>query len=393
MEPKMIQAQQEAKDKAKGQRAENPYQKGSRAYEMYENNPWTAEKFTREKTGWDTFLNAWGIRSGYDTAYDEWLAAGNEYDAQIAEIDATDKYNSPTEQAARMRRAGENPDLLGTQGVAEAEEFANKEEKPNINAGADLAPLEIGARALTGIAKGLTFGLSTARTIVENLNALEKLQETKLGNTEKWNNLVNDFLDKFTLNEQIPEGEENPKFNFNEVVSNTKKSAQLFAKEHGFNNEMQKRFAEEVAAALNGGKKESVYKQWTNLLEARKQFGIKANSKYTTTNDSEEKVMEVVKELAEDIDNNTKYTTKKEATQAEKDYTFQKGRDVTLEVDAHNQENQRKADQARIQTEVRKSFELAKTKLNEIKGKNGEPSVFAIIMNSVLSAVEMQVVN
>lgn len=393
MEPELVKAQQEAKDKAKGQRAENPYQKGSRAYEMYENNPWTAEKFTREKTSWDTFLNAWGIRSGYDAAYDEWLAAGNEYDAQIAEIDAADKYNSPTEQAARMRAAGQNPDLLGTQGVAEAEEFANKEEKPNINAGADLAPLEIGAKALTGIAKGLTFGLSTARTIVENLNALEKLQETKLGNTEKWNNLVNDFLDKFTLNEQIPEGEENPKFDFNEVVNNTKKSAQLFAKEHGFNNEMQKRFAEEVAAALNGGKKESVYKQWANLLEARKQFGIKANSKYTTTNDSEEKVMEVVKELAEDIDNNTKYTAKKEATQAEKDYGFQKGRDVKLEVDAHNQENQRKADQARIQTEVRKSFELAKTKLNQIKGKNGEPSVFAIIMNSVLSAVEMQVVN
>lgn len=392
MEPTIVEAQQEAKDKAKGQRAENPYQKGSRAYEMYENNPWTAEKFTREKTGWDTFLNAWGIRSGYDAAYDEWLAAGNEYDAQIAEIDAADKYNSPTEQAARMRAAGQNPDLLGTQGVAEAEEFANKEEKPNINAGADLAPLEIGAKALTGIAKGLTFGLSTARTIVENLNALEKLQETKLGNTEKWNNIVNDFLDKFTLSGYV-NGKENDEFNFADIAGEVKENAKIFAKEHGFNQKMQERFGEEVYDALNGKKKAEIYKQWTDLLEARKQFGQTKASKYTPQNDQEEQVIGVVKDLVQEIDKKTEYNTKKEATQAEKDYEFQKGRNVTLEVQAHNQENKRKADQARIQTEVRKSFELAKRKLNQIKGKNGEPSVFAIIMNSVLSAVEMQVVN
>lgn len=96
-----------------------PVETGNKMYDaLYKANPYNNLSYNR--SGWQAFLSALGFRTDYDRWTEEQQVNKNEYDAQVASIIQQNQFNSPEEQAQRMRDAGMNPDLLGTQGVSDS---------------------------------------------------------------------------------------------------------------------------------------------------------------------------------------------------------------------------------------------------------------------------------
>lgn len=92
---------------------------GNRMYDdLFAANPYVG--LTYNKSPWQTFLGGLGFRTDYDRFLEEAQVNASEYDAQVASIQQQNEYNSPANQAAMMRAAGQNPDLLGTQGVSDS---------------------------------------------------------------------------------------------------------------------------------------------------------------------------------------------------------------------------------------------------------------------------------
>lgn len=94
--------------------------------QLFEVNPY--RDLTYHESGWQRFLNYFGFRTDADRWREDAQVNSNEYDASVMSMIQQNQYNSPIEQAARMREAGLNPDLLGIGDVSEA---ASPAEDPN----------------------------------------------------------------------------------------------------------------------------------------------------------------------------------------------------------------------------------------------------------------------
>ena len=90
--------------------------------DLYQANPY--RNLTYHKSAWQSLLEGLGFRTSYDTWREQAEVNSAEYDARIMEMMKANEYNSPTAEAARMRQAGLNPDLLGTADVEPAAEQA-----------------------------------------------------------------------------------------------------------------------------------------------------------------------------------------------------------------------------------------------------------------------------
>ena len=83
----------------------------------YRANPYVNQQY--ELTWFDKAFH--GL---FRTPYDKWLQEmqlnAAQYDASVVDLQQQNEYNSEVAQAQRMRDAGENPDLLGTEGVSDS---------------------------------------------------------------------------------------------------------------------------------------------------------------------------------------------------------------------------------------------------------------------------------
>lgn len=131
-------------------------------------NPYA--ELPRQRTNWDKLLNWFGFRSGYDKAQEQYNMAGAEYNAQLEQLAAEDRYNSPAEQAMRERAAGLNPDLVGVSGEPGAS-FDNQQTPPDINAGDDDA-----WNVISGIGKGIIGALTGGISFLGDLASLKQIQ-------------------------------------------------------------------------------------------------------------------------------------------------------------------------------------------------------------------------
>lgn len=138
-------------------------------------NPYSS--LPRQKTGWDKFLNWLGFRSGYDKAQEQYNLAGAEYNAQLEQLASEEAYNSPLQQAARMREAGLNPDLTGVSGEP-ASEFDNQQQSPDVSVGTDVNPLDV-VKSI-----GSAF-MSTMSGTIALLNDVNLLKQAKIATDEK----------------------------------------------------------------------------------------------------------------------------------------------------------------------------------------------------------------
>lgn len=92
---------------------------------LAENNPYKQMRYTQ--SFWDKMKEIFGFRSDRQAFEDEQFNNAQLYGAQILQNAREEQYNSPEEQAARMRSAGINPDLQdGAVSPGEATEFDNQ---------------------------------------------------------------------------------------------------------------------------------------------------------------------------------------------------------------------------------------------------------------------------
>lgn len=95
-------------------------------------------QFTRQKGHLDR-LTSFFTSSSYDKAKAEQRQAAAEYFARLQNEMDQQAYDTPLEQAERMRLAGQNPDLLGTSGVAESEKMDLPITSPDLSQGPDVS--------------------------------------------------------------------------------------------------------------------------------------------------------------------------------------------------------------------------------------------------------------
>lgn len=130
-------------------------------------NPYS--EMPRTQTPWDRLLNWFGFRSGYDKAQEHYNLAGAEYNSQLEQLASEEAYNSPAQQAARMRSAGLNPDLTGVSGEP-ASEFDNQQTPPDISAGTDVNPIDV----IGNVASGFLSTISGTIGILSDVNLLNQ---------------------------------------------------------------------------------------------------------------------------------------------------------------------------------------------------------------------------
>lgn len=93
------------------------------------NNPYGNAEFT---PNWYQKLaeNIFGDYSARDRFYQQQDQSAMEYISQLLDAQRQQDYNDPASQALRMRAAGMNPDLLGTEGVSDAASAAPDDTPP-----------------------------------------------------------------------------------------------------------------------------------------------------------------------------------------------------------------------------------------------------------------------
>lgn len=345
-----------------GQRATNPYKEGSRAYQMYNTNPYTQETFTRKHTWWDSAMEGLGLRSGYESAQDEWLAAGRDYDAQIAEIDAADKYNSETAKAARMKEAGLNPDLTGLQGASEAEEFANKEVAPNPNVE---QPTFKVANLIDGIGKVFMGAISMTREMAGTFGLFEDIKNKKLENADKLEKMVDDFLLGY-VPEKGKTGNEDKVNLYGTLVTESDK----YGSNYGLTKKQKQQFWNAISARLES-KPGEIYERDIKNLKSRRDWGTTFNSRYTTTEDSISEITKVCGKLTQEIDDILMNSYKAQNAEAKYKRNYFDAKDGQAIAEGENAEAQSKKAMADMKEEIRKKINDAVHEATEA-AKRGE---------------------
>lgn len=94
-------------------------------------NPYSTENRAEYKMGkFEALLHKWGFRTGYDNYMMDMDNRAREWETQNQSLGYEENYNSPEQQAARMRAAGMNPDLSGDMNPGQAAEMAEPAESP-----------------------------------------------------------------------------------------------------------------------------------------------------------------------------------------------------------------------------------------------------------------------
>lgn len=363
-------------------RGENPYAEGTRYYDMWNANPYAWDKFTRKRSVWDDLAEAWGIRSGYQAAEDEWAKAQSEYDAQIAQLKGEDEYNTPQAEAARMRAAGQNPDLLGTQGVAEAGEFAQEQSSPNVNAESEEVNKVLGF--ISEIPKAITFAMSITQEGAKTMGMLYDLNTKKVETNEKMMNLANKFINDFTF-DQIDEGK-GEKFNLESIAKTIKEEAYNWAVLNGFSKNEANRFSNNVRSQVQG-RKEDLYNKFINQRESRRNYGLARGKAGSPKGDTEDEIMSAVGGIVDEMNSALMDNLHADALAAENRKDYETSKDGGLQAEGENAENEMKKSKGKLVENARMAVEKAHEKLEEYINKG---NFMAITMDSALSAMYLK---
>lgn len=361
----------------------NPYDRNSRYYEMFENNPYTIDKFRGKETDWDYMMNLLGFTSGYETQVQDWLKARDEYDAQIAQLKGEDEYNSDKEKAQRMAEAGLNADLLGTQGASEAGEFAQEQTSPVVterNQGVNEA-----FQILNTIPKAITFAMSMTQEVSKTMGLLYDNRTKRIDNGKKMIDLAKSFIENFSDDEA---GQKDEKFNYYDVAIKVAQQAEVWARQNGMSRQQAKKFSDQVETTMLGSKGD-IYEKWKKKNTSRTEYGIQLGNKYIPKSDEEEEILEVVGELAQNESDIIINSSRARKEKSQNEYDYEKEFNGTQKATAENEENAMKAGKSKIVQEARKALNIAMQKLDKAC-KNG--NILAIALNSALASLQLKFV-
>lgn len=296
-------------------------------------NPYS--ELPRQRTIWDKFLNALGMRSGYDKAQEQYNMAGAEYNAQLEQLAAEDRYNSPAEQAIRERAAGLNPDLVGVSGEP-GSSFDNQQTPPDVSASADAL------NTVRSFADGIMNIFTTSLGIA---NSIQGVVRNKIDNNIarlNLNNGINEYARSvfpYLIPETTQVGEDGstPTGHFSQL-------ADIFM--NGMPKSIRPAFDRSVKAFWHSapGNAEA-YKAWSERIKSRKNYELESHTYYDV--DSDEVLSVISDELAklnEDIIKGS-YQSEKASqgasiAQSQNDATYYNSLDSGLQAETENATNE-----------------------------------------------------
>lgn len=153
----------------------NPYETDSEPLsgdvtieDLYAKNPYLNQ--TVESTFWDQI----GLSNKRDNRLAQLQQAGAEYNAELAKMQYENEYNSPEAQAQRMREAGLNPDLMGTE-AGGTSAGTNPVASPVI---------ESGSAATEGLGNIFNFAQGVLSAVTMGCSVAKDFQALKLGSLD-----------------------------------------------------------------------------------------------------------------------------------------------------------------------------------------------------------------
>lgn len=207
-------------------------------------NPY--QNLNYRQSWWQKALSHLGFRTGYDKALEQAQIQSNEYISGLAQMAREDDYNSPEAEAARMRAAGMNPDLLGTEGVNPA---ASMPEDNSVMSPDTFAADDVGqVVGFVGQAVTMAFGL------VQNIQAMKQASNAvKLGNVQvakDISDLSMDVITRFVGSDRL--GKDGTGKWIDKLADETVDDSYGLgvAKKLGFRGSMRRKFAQNFMSSL-----------------------------------------------------------------------------------------------------------------------------------------------
>lgn len=138
-------------------------------------NPYRSAGLSYNETPWQKFISALGFRTQADAWRENMEIQANEYDAQVAQKAYDEQFNSPSEQVARMRAAGLNPDLNGGESISPGE-AANPGQDPSTPMQSTGEEEVLGQVASTAfqLANGCLNAVATATGIIQSVQGIRR---------------------------------------------------------------------------------------------------------------------------------------------------------------------------------------------------------------------------
>lgn len=155
---------------------------GQQYDDLFAANPYRNLQY--KQSFWQRIASMFGFRTGADKFAEQAQLNAREYDADVFALMQQNEYNSPTEQSARMRAAGLNPDLLGTGDVAPAAQMRNDANgMPQDTAGEQTDALQFVSTVSQGVMSLIPQVMSFATGIMQlkGIRADNDLKELSFG--------------------------------------------------------------------------------------------------------------------------------------------------------------------------------------------------------------------
>lgn len=355
-------------------RGTNPYAQGTRYYDLWESNPYRTA--SSKRTFWDDVANAFGFRSSWDIADEQRIQAGKEYDAQIAQLKTEDEYNSPEQQAERMRAAGMNPDLLGTEGVSQAGEFAQEQTSPDYSGKEQVGKAVQFVGALTQV---ISTGVNMTTGVASALGLFEELKSKSYSNADKLIDLAEKFVGNFAPNPSAGQSpEQQAEFMY--------KYAGDWADRNHIKGKNKKVFMDNVSS-FYAWHKASIYDRDSKNQEAKKEWGRITNSKYTTQAEDNEEILRITGEGVDAIDKAEMDNIKAKAAEAKYNREYQERRNGAQAAEAENKENESRTKVAEFSITAKQAVDTMVEKLEPYVKKG---NLFALTLQSALPGLYLK---
>lgn len=359
----------------------NPYQKSVPSTKYSQNNPYVG--LTYKKTGWQDFLTSLGIRTQADAWQENMQVQANEWESAMAMKLRDEEYNSPTNQVARMKAAGINPDLNGGNGIDSGEAAAMPEDPSTpmqtTEDGVQIVDFANNVMSLFSTAIGMTQGI---QGVVRN----------RLENTFK--DLENDaFLSDFAERMFPYFLPPTPDDEVQEDGTATSWQGLAYERARVFSRKLPKKFRDnflnKVSAFWNSapGNAEA-YKSWRDRVQSRKGYYVDSATNYSEEDDVLLVISDELGKLNEKV---IKSGMTREVAENKNAETYANSLDSSLQAATENAAN-RVTKQNMDMTEIlRSSVETMIKRLDALSQQDNRRGHVATAMMSLLSVLQLYI--
>lgn len=355
---------------------------------LYDANPYRNQ--TYNKSPWQNFLTSLGFRTEADAWQENMAVQAAEYDAAIAQKMYDQNYNDPTNQVARMRAAGLNPDLDGGSSISSGDPGSPAEDPstPMQSTGDDAQ--------IMNFANGVLGAFSTALGLVQSVQGVAR------------NHIQNDLLSVQTessasdyarnlATQLIPTTPDDLFDDDGQMVGDWKMNAVQGAKMfvRNFPKRMQKKMLNEIEHFWNTAPtSRQAFEEWTNKVKSEKAYAFESQYFYDEVKDVLKDIWKPIAEMQENI-YSARQNADFEGASADLEEnmnraTYAHELDPSTAADAQNRINSANGAQADIQKSLRTAMSRIMKNLEHRASEGGFTGTMSQFMLVLLAMQQMQ---